>query len=390
MTEDTLPLGAFTGLKVVDPTLTDWKAGGESGISGAVLNASSDWRAHLPVPKCQLMKVGTQSYGDTESCTNFSITNDIATYLQFLIDTNQMPAPQLTFLQNNGYIVDGKVNLSPRFSAITSGTTGEAGNSLPQVWQTARTVGLVPDADCPFPTAQWAAKIATGNFTIQDLWAIWFDKNAVTPAALAKAKQFVSLFQIQYQWVSYPGAEGTPASLKQSLQTAPLQLATAVCSGWNTDDPIKGCGAGTQHATTMTCVEPTAYDIFDHYNPYQKQFALDYVITYAMQGVVVPISTPAPITYPAPVGFKHTFTVQLDPGATGTEVVALQNALKVLGFFPLTVQSTGNFVINGITESSLQKFQAAKGIASSGTPSTTGYGRLGPATMKVLNSLVGA
>lgn len=389
MIEDILPLGSFTGLQVVDPKSTDWKSGGESGISGAVVNAASDWRSHLPVPKCQLIKVNNVSYGDTESCTNFSITNDVATYLQYLIDTNQMPAPQLAFLQNNGYIVDGKVDISPRFSAITSGTTGENGNSLPAVWQAARTIGLVPDADCPFPISQWAAKIATGTFTVQDLWAIWFDKNAVTPAALAKAQQFVSLFQIQYQWVSYPGAEGTPASLKQALQTAPLQLATAVCSGWNTDDPIQGCGAGTAHATTMTCVEATCYDIFDHYNPYQKQFALDYVITYAMQGVVVPVNN-TPVTYPAPAGFKHTFTTVLSPGMQGTEVVALQNALKVLGFFPLTVQSTGNFVVDGVTETAVKAFQVKYGIVSSGTPTTTGYGNVGPHTIAELNKLIGA
>lgn len=382
MENNSLPLGGFTGFKDVEPTATDWKAGGETGITVA-LNESADWRSHLPVPKCQLIAVNGISYGDTESCTNFSITNDITTYLQYLIDTNQMPEGQLDFLNKNGYIVNGKVDLSPRFSAITSGTTGQEGNSAPNVWQTARTAGMVPDADCPFPTEQWATRIAQGNYTIEDLWDIWFDKSAITEEVSQKGKAFLNYFTIQYHWVSYPGAEGTPNSFKQNLMIAPLQIATAVCNGWNTEDPIQGCGAGAQHATTLTDVEPTAYDIFDHYAPYQKQFALDYVITYAMQGVAVP--TTVLTLFPAPVGFKYTFANQLDPGARGEEVVALQNALKVLGYFPLTVQSTGNFVVNGVTENALKKFQKEHEIVSEGSPTTTGYGRLGPKTIEALN-----
>lgn len=386
MTQDTLVEDSFTGLQVVDPSALDWKAGQETGIVSTPENVGSDWRPHLPIPKCQLIMVNGISYGDTESCTNFSITNDVAMYLQFLIDTKQMPAPQLAFLQNNGYIINSKVDLSPRFSAITSGTTGTDGNNLPNVWQTLRTQGIVPDADCPFPTAEWAAKIATGSYTVEDLWAIWFDKSAVTAAATAKAEEFLTYFEFQYQWVSYPGAEGTPTSLKQALITAPLQIATAVCAGWNTSVPIQGCGAGSAHATTLTDVEPTVYDIFDHYNPYQKEFALDYVITYAMQGVVIP--TTAPIMYPAPTGFKHTFTEQLDLGMTNPEVVALQNALKTLGLFSLSVQSTGYY--GSVTEAAVEAFQSKYGIVSSGTPTTTGYGRCGPSTMAELNKLVAA
>ena len=378
MTEELiLPEGTFTGLQVVDPTNTDWKEGQETGIAGVTQNASADWRTHLPVPKTQLILVNGSKYGDTESCTNFSATNDLATYLQFLIDTNQMPAPQLSFLQNNGYIVAGKIDLSPRFSAITSGTTGQKGNNLPNVWQTLRTVGIVPDADCPTPISEWAAKIASGSYTVQDLWAIWFDPNAITPAAKAKAKEFLTFFGIQYQWVSYPGAEGTPTTLHQSLMTAPIQIVTAVCAGWNTDDPIQGCGAGSAHATELTCVTTDSYDIFDHYVPYQKQFSLNYIITYGMQGIAVPLTQSAPVTYPPPSPFHYTFTQQLDLNATGPEVVALQDALKTNGDFPLSVKSTGFF--GTVTETAVKAFQAKYGIPT--------VGRVGPITIAKLNSL---
>src|SRR6185295_12563709 len=42
-----------------------------------------------------------------------------------------------------------------------------------------------------------------------------------------------------------------------------------------------------------------------------------------------------------------------------------------------------------LTQAAVQRFQAAQGIVSSGTPSTTGYGRVGPTTMARINDLMG-
>jgi hypothetical protein len=199
--------------------------------------------------------------------------------------------------------------------------------------------------------------------------------------ASAKGLEFLKWFTIQYQWVAYPAAPATPDSLKQDLLVAPLQIATAVCAGWNTDDPIKACGPGTQHATEMTCVEGSVYDILDHYNPFQKQFAIDYNITYAMQGLAV-ITNGAPVHYPPPPNFNHKFTTQMDIGASGPEVVALQDALKTDGEFPLTVQSTGYF--GTVTQKAVGAFQTRYGVVYVGQP---GFGRVGPLTMAQLNKL---
>jgi len=386
-TEHILQDGSFTGFKQVEPVKGDWIKGVETGISGAPQNVSGDWRPLIPVEKTQLMVVNGVSYGDTESCTNFSGTNDVAVQLQYLVDTNQVPDAALAFLKSNGYFdpVLGKINLSARHSAITSGTTGADGNTLPNVWQTMTKVGVVPYADCPDPTAEWEAKINSGAYSVHDLWNIWFDPSAVTTTTVAKGLEFLTYFQIQYHWVVYTGTTATPQVLQQDLQISPLQIATAVCPGWNTTDPIQGCGIGYAHATTMLNIESQTYfdDILDHYVPYQKQFAADYIIAYAMQGVVTPAT--APITYPAPADFKYTFTAQLDLGASGEEVIALQNVLKMDGEFPLTVQSTGYF--GTVTQLALEKFQAKYGIVTEGTPETTGYGRVGPATLEKLNAL---
>ncbi len=81
----------------------------------------------------------------------------------------------------------------------------------------------------------------------------------------------------------------------------------------------------------------------------------------------------------------YQFTQTLQQGSTGEEVRQLQRALQHLGFFPYNDPITGQF--DGVTEHALQAFQAAQGIASSGTPNTTGYGVTGPQTRMRLNSL---
>lgn len=86
-----------------------------------------------------------------------------------------------------------------------------------------------------------------------------------------------------------------------------------------------------------------------------------------------------------PTVFKHNFIQQLDFGATGYEVNALQNALKLDGEFPSAEPTTNYF--GSVTLTALQQFQTKHGIASSGTPTTTGFGRVGPKTMAVLNQL---
>lgn len=377
------PISAFTGLKIVEPKPKDWIRGQETGLEAAMV-PNDDWGPFLPTPKSQLIVVDGVVHGDTESCTNFSITNDAATYLNWLHQSGKLPPEHEQWLRDNGYFdADGLINLSPRFSAITSGTTGEEGNSLPNVWEALRTKGAVPLADCDFPIAEWRAKIATGSFKLEDLWAIWFDP-AAAANALAKGAQFVKLFQTQYHWLAFANAPATMQQLHDDLGTGPAQLAIEACVGWNNEDPIQGCGVNAGHAVELYWVEPATYDILDHYQPFKKQLAANYGIPYAMQGILVPI-VDTPVTYPPPPGFKHTFTTSLDLGTTSAEVIALQNALKADGDFPLTVQSTGYF--GPITQTAVQKFQAKYGIVSSGTPTTTGYGRVGPKTMAKLNQL---
>lgn len=82
---------------------------------------------------------------------------------------------------------------------------------------------------------------------------------------------------------------------------------------------------------------------------------------------------------------KHTFNKDLAFGMTDSDVFHLQSVLKYEGFFP--ANHAGSNYFGSITQKGVQGFQAKHGIVSSGTPATTGYGRVGEKTRAVLNEL---
>jgi len=73
-----------------------------------------------------------------------------------------------------------------------------------------------------------------------------------------------------------------------------------------------------------------------------------------------PPKTTAPATTTTPAATAPTQT--LSPGATGSEVKTLQQALKSLGYDPGTID--GNY--GPSTQSAVEKFQAANGLATDG------------------------
>src|SRR3990167_9454671 len=81
-------------------------------------------------------------------------------------------------------------------------------------------------------------------------------------------------------------------------------------------------------------------------------------------------------------------TRQLERGMSGQEVRELQQFLNKAGF---TVASTGagspgneTEFFGPATEAAVKKYQSSMGIVSSGDPQSTGYGRVGPRTLKSL------
>lgn len=73
---------------------------------------------------------------------------------------------------------------------------------------------------------------------------------------------------------------------------------------------------------------------------------------------------------------------QLQIDTSGTDVIYLQKALNIEGVYPEALY-TGYY--GPLTERAVKRFQKKYDIVSYGTPSSTGYGRVGWKTMAVLN-----
>lgn len=108
------------------------------------------------------------------------------------------------------------------------------------------------------------------------------------------------------------------------------------------------------------------------------------------QPVVQPQTQPTQLQPQQPVvNTASPFTSQLDLGARGENVKALQQFLNKAGF-PVSATGAGSpgnetDFFGPATQAALQKYQASKGIVSGGSATSTGFGRLGPKTLEAIN-----
>jgi peptidoglycan hydrolase-like protein with peptidoglycan-binding domain len=355
--------GHNTGFIEVAPRPQDWKSAEGTGVIGSPINATGDWRTYEPPGEWQR---DMTTMFETDACVSFSANDTLETYGNYCIKHNLWPSDLVQWLQVKGYFnPDGTLNFSDRFTAKMSGTTMN-GNTLPAVWESIRVNGLVPETAWPSDFSHLPTQGETQ--------ANWDKYYAPIPAdVIALGKEFLSRFDtgnpnraVQWEWIAYPGIAMTPDSFAQQLKTSPLQIATAVCSGWNTSTVINSCGAGAGHATMLSSVEPNvSYHILDHYRQFDKQFSLSYVLTYAVRGILIPVAPVIPT--PSPIQFK--FLKDMWFGQQNDDIIQLQIRLGV-------VPTSGYF--GPLTKAAVLRYQAAHGIP------TTGY--CGPLTRASLNS----
>ncbi|HYE22569.1 MAG TPA: peptidoglycan-binding protein [Verrucomicrobiae bacterium] len=107
------------------------------------------------------------------------------------------------------------------------------------------------------------------------------------------------------------------------------------------------------------------------------------------QPVIQP--TPTPSSIPVSTAPTGSLIENLQIGMTGQQVLLLQKTLNQKGFLVASSGpgSPGNETdrFGQLTREAVKKFQCQKGIVCDGNESTTGFGRFGPKTRALLNSL---
>jgi len=157
-----------------------------------------------------------------------------------------------------------------------SSTTQERGNSLPNVAEVARTVGLIPEDDWKFEGDDWDEYMAE-----------------IPEDLKQKGLEFLEYFRLPYERVWDGGSEADRKEVfAHHLKQAPLFISSYICPNWNRfdltkkDEVITGCPKNdTGHATICYGVDDY-YRIFDHYPPYTKRLSLDYPIKRAMKVII--------------------------------------------------------------------------------------------------------
>lgn len=318
--------GQNTGFIPAGPGPRSWVAGLESGAAVVENNQSADWRPYLPTGEWQtdIFSQDGKNYNlDFLDCVSFSANQVLQTFGDLAFKNSLWGAETMAWLAQNGYIdSNGHLNFSDRFTAKLSNTT-KNGNTLEAVWDSIRANGLVPES-------RWANPVAEVEANPGAYWEIYYKD--VPTDVIALGKEFASRFMVAYEWLAFENRPLTDTQYSDALKIAPIQIATAVCPPWNTSDVLNGCGEGAAHATMLTYVEPgTGIKwIFDHYVPFQKRFADNYDLTYAVRGYFEPVTSSPNKETPK---FSHVFGVQLTyNGANNNqdELHALQMALQTL------------------------------------------------------------
>ena len=257
----------FTGLIPEQPRPTDYVEGVNSPLAAAEVMPTGEWTRYASKYERQNLPF------ETFNCTAFSLTNALEFWLNFYIETDQLPQTHIDFLLREGYVDEGGgVNFSERALGSWAGTTS-AGNRMTTVIDTARKDkkgsprhGLASNKLWPFEGRNLDEYYAAPPKEVEE-----------------QAARFLEYFQINYEWTG---------GYAEALRQCPLWIALCTCGGWS-NPPVAWCNAGdaTNHAVCLT-----KYDmvndpvIVDHYPPYVKELALNYNIPYALKVFIKPIN----------------------------------------------------------------------------------------------------
>lgn len=128
-------------------------------------------------------------------------------------------------------------------------------------------------------------------------------------------------------------------------------------------------------------MKSTLYATREYFHAYGSR-----IVAFAMSVAVVTLLSFAFTTVASAQTAFVPIASSADLGSRGTNVTNIQTFLASNPAFYPEGLITGYY--GPLTAAAVRRFQVFYGIVSSGTPSTTGFGRVGPATMARMNALI--
>lgn len=216
---------------------TEWRFGSSS--LPALFVVPLEGRARY-LPQGERQNIGEEK----NDCATRAPLNALEAQLNYGYEKSLLTRANFEWLEDNGYVVDGRIILSDRFTAIKSGTDPRTGNSLKAPHQSIRTHGVIPKA--LFPQVPSRDE--------------YYDASKITPAMEALGRAFADRFTINYEQV--------PTSQLLAL----LQQETVTVAGYAWPTPIDGVYPRVefQENHAFLTYDP-AILAFDNYLDWNKQ-----------------------------------------------------------------------------------------------------------------------
>jgi len=230
---------------------TDYIAGKSSPIKKHK-ELTSDWRPYMPKHEIQFINDpnhtgnNTAVY-ETSFCTAYSGTDVIETIFNYYIKNNLISKEDLDWLQEKGYIENGEVNLSERYTGILAGLN-EHGGYLSWIGDSLRNYGAIPNSMLPNNANSYEEYVSTDNITqeMRDL-----------------GEEFKKRFPISYEWIPDNKAG-------EYLKYSPLHCTVRYATGEGILDPV-----GQHNHAVMEVYRTNEYELInDSYYQETKKYKL--------------------------------------------------------------------------------------------------------------------
>lgn len=227
---------------------TDWLLGANSPLGLKVRLEDKNWKSYTSQHEIQVYNIGKSDTYDTSLCTQYASTDVIEHILNYELLNNKVPVAVKQFLEKEGYLVNGRLEISERLGGANSEMTN-SGTYLYKAANAIRNFGIVPQSKLPLAS----------NF-----------KENINPELISKdiydlgekSKEYIT---INWNWVA-------PQDVSEALKDSPLLATVRYADG---DGILKPTGSH-QHAIAVVGEESDYYVIDDSYWRQYKKYDKGY------------------------------------------------------------------------------------------------------------------
>jgi hypothetical protein len=227
---------------------TDWILGANSPLDLKV-RTNGNWKSYSSEHEIQIYNVGYNDSYDTSLCTQYASTDVIEHIVNWDLENNKVPATIKNWLDQEGYLVNGRLEISERLGGANSDMT-PSGTYLFKAADAIRNLGIVPQSRLPL----------ANNFNDN------INPNLIPEEIYALGRKSKEYIMINWNWVDR-------SQVSEVLKDSPLLATVKFANG---DGILKPNGIHN-HAIMVAGEESDHYIIDDSYFEQYKKYDKDYV-----------------------------------------------------------------------------------------------------------------